>query len=110
MQSLGEHSGLELDLLRAVEHEKRLRSLPDFISWASPKYMRPTHLEPLLRRFELAVEGVPQRVCCSAPPRNGKTESVLHVPAFALRRKPELTLSYSTYADRLSRSKSRRLR
>lgn len=72
--------------------------------------MRPTHLEPLLRRFELAVEGVPQRVCCSAPPRNGKTESVLHVPAFALRRKPGLTLSYSTYADRLSRSKSRKAR
>lgn len=93
-----------------LEAELRLRDLVRFIPHVSPKYMAPTHLAPLLRRFELAVDGVPQRICCSAPPRHAKTESVLHVPAYALRRKPELTLSYSTYADRLSRSKSRKAR
>ena len=93
-----------------LEAELRLRDLVKFIPHLSPRYMEPTHLAPLLRRFEMAVEGIPQRVCCSAPPRHAKTESVLHLPAFALRRKPELTLSYSTYADRLSRSKSRKAR
>lgn len=96
--------------LEELEAERELRDLVRYVPHLSPRYMAPTHLAPLLRRFELAVEGVPQRVCCSAPPRHAKTESVLHVPAFALRQKPELTLSYSTYADRLSRSKSRKAR
>ena len=90
--------------------EIRLRSLVNFIPALSPRYMSPVHLAELLLRFELAADGVPQRVCCSAPPRHAKTESVLHVPAFVLRRKPEMTLSYSTYGDRLSRSKSRKAR
>ena len=102
-----------LDLPVAEEEllaELELRDLVRFVPRLSPRYMAPTHLTPLLRRFELAVDGIPQRVCCSAPPRHAKTESVLHVPAYALRRRPELTLSYSTYADRLSRSKSRKAR
>ena len=94
----------------ALEEELRLRDLVNFVPHLSPRYLPPKHLAPLLRRFELAVDGIPQRVCCSAPPRHAKTESVLHVPAFALRRHPELTLSYSTYADPLSRSKSKKAR
>lgn len=99
-----------LPTLEECEEEMRLRVLVDFVPSLSPRYMAPRHLLPLLERFERAVDGEPMRVCCSAPPRHGKTESILHVPAFALRRKPELTLSYSTYADRLSRSKSRKAR
>ncbi len=93
-----------------LEAELELRDLVRFIPKLSPKFLPPTHLAPLLRRFELAVEGVPQRVCCSAPPRHAKSESVFHVPAFALRRRPELTLSYSTYGERLSRKGSRKAR
>lgn len=93
-----------------AREELRLRRLVDFIPYASPRYMAPRHLAPLLQRFEAAVDGEPQRVCCSAPPRHAKTESVLHVPAYALRRDPSLTLSYSTYAEQLSRSKSRKAR
>lgn len=96
--------------LSVLEEELRLRDLVNFVPHLSPKYMPPQHLRPLLRRFELAIEGVPQRVCCSAPPRHAKTESVLHVPAYMLRRRPDWTMSYSTYADRLSRSKSRKAR
>lgn len=99
-----------LPSVEELEEELEMRDLVRFIPKLSPKYMAPTHLTPLLRRFELAVDGVPQRVCCSAPPRHAKTESVLHVPAYGLRRKPELRFSYSTYADRLSRSKSRKAR
>ncbi len=93
-----------------VKREKALRRLVDFVPAVSPRYMRPVHLAPLLERFELALRGEPQFVCCSAPPRHAKTESVLHVPAFALRRDPSLTFSYTTYADALSRSKSRKAR
>lgn len=96
--------------LEEVEEELALRDLVRFVPRLSPQYMAPQHLAPLLRRFELAVDGVPQRVCCSAPPRHGKTESVLHVPAYALRRRPEMRLAYATYADRLARSKSRKAR
>lgn len=99
-----------LPSLEELEEELALRDLVRFVPRMSPRYMPPTHLAPLLRRFELAVEGIPQRVCCSAPPRHAKTESVLHVPAYTLRRRPDWTLSYSTYADRLSRSKSRKAR
>jgi len=99
-----------LPSVEELEAELRMRRLVDFVPAVSPQYMAPHHLAPLLERFEAAVDGRPQRVCCSAPPRHGKTEAVLHVPAFALRRRPELTFSYSTYADRLSRSKSRKAR
>lgn len=96
--------------LAELEAEAELRDLVRFIPKLSPKYMAPRHLAPLLRRFELAVEGVPQRVCCSAPPRHAKSESVFHVPAFTLRRRPDWTLSYSTYGERLSRKGSRKSR
>lgn len=96
--------------LTEVDEELQLRRLETFIPAVSPQYMPPRHLAPLLERFELACEGIPQRVCCSAPPRHGKTESVLHVPAFGLRRRPGLTFSYSTYGDRLSKRGSRKAR
>lgn len=101
---------IEVPSIEEIDEELRLRRLVAFVPALSPRYMAPSHLAPLLRRFELAVDGVPQRVCCSAPPRHAKTESVLHVPAFGLRRRPEMTFSYSTYADPLSRSKSRKAR
>lgn len=99
-----------LPALEDLEAELELRDLVRFIPRVSPKYMPPHHLAPLLHRLELAAEGIPQMVCCDAPPRHAKTESVLHLPAFVLRRFPHKTLSYSTYADRLSRSKSRKAR
>ena len=85
-------------------------SLMSFIPQASKNYSEPRHLKPLLDRIELALSGAPQRVCCHAPPRHSKTESILHVPAYALLRDPALRFGYFTYGDRLSRSKSRRAR
>ncbi len=68
--------------------------------------MEPRHLLPLTRRLEAAARGEPQRVVCAAPPRHAKTETLLHFPGFALARRPELTISYSTYGSRLARSGS----
>ena len=93
-----------------VEEELRLRDLVSFVPAMTPRYMAPTHLAPFARRVEMAVDGIPQRVCFSAPPRHAKSETVFHTPAFALRRRPDWTLSYSTYGDRLSRKGSRKSR
>lgn len=93
-----------------LQRDADLQHIETLIPRVSPKYMRPTHLRPLLERFELAVQGIPQTVCCSAPPRFAKTESVLHVPGFMLRKRPDWTVSYTTYADSLSRSKAKKAR
>ncbi len=86
------------------------RSLLDFVPWATPVYSAPRHLARLVDRLEAAARGETVRVVCHAPPRHAKTETVLHFLAWALWQWPELNLSYSTYADRLSRSKSRKAR
>lgn len=88
--------------------ERARRSLLRFIPLLSPKYAEPRHLSPLIERLELAAEGVPQFVVCHAPPRHAKTETVLHYLPWVLQRRPEWTLSYTTYGDRLARSKSRK--
>lgn len=92
------------------EEQHARRHLVDFVPYATPRYLRPSHLAPLLDRFERAFRGERQKVVCHAPPRHAKTESVLHVPAWTLRQDPTFTISYSTYGDRLSRSKSRKAR
>ena len=38
-----------------------------FVPLMSPRYMAPTHLAPLLRRFEQAVDGIPQRAVGTEP-------------------------------------------
>lgn len=102
---------MNLPTLEEVREERARRHLVDFVPWVSRKYHAPRHLQPLLDRVELAVKGIPQFVVCHAPPRHAKTETLLHLPAWAMRfHNPELVFSYSTYADRLSRSKSRKAR
>lgn len=93
-----------------IQRIEDFKHLETTIPRVSPKYIRPTHLRPLLERIDLAYDGVPQRVCCSAPPRMAKTESVLHAPGYGLRKRPDWTTSYTTYADSLSRSKAKKAR
>lgn len=101
---------VEVPSLEDIDRDLARRHLLDFVPWASPQYMSPRHLAPLLNRFERAFHGERMKVVCHAPPRHAKTESVLHVPAWALMQRPEIVFSYSTYADMLSRSKSRKAR
>ncbi len=105
-----------------ILREMAERHVLDFIPFASRKYSAPRHLEPLLLRFELAVQALlpsvipnkdrpkPQRVACHAPPRHGKTEALLHAIAWTLWRHPWICFSYTTYGDTLSRRKMRLLR
>jgi predicted phage terminase large subunit-like protein len=93
------------------------RKLLDFIPWLSPAYEAPVWLTPFLERVDLAIEhlvdptkGKPQRCVVHAPPQHGKTDSILHAIARALKKKPELQLGYVTYGHTLARRKSRRAR
>lgn len=54
------------------------------------------------------MRGQPQFVVCHAPPRMAKTESVLHFIPWVLDKRPDWTIGYVTYADRLARAKSRK--
>lgn len=98
----------ELPPLEEVLAEQAKRSLLRFVPYLSPRYSSPTHLAKLVDRFERAVRGEAQFVVAHAPPRHAKTETVLHLFPWALLQKPALTFSYTTYADRLARSKSRK--
>jgi predicted phage terminase large subunit-like protein len=81
--------------------------LADFVPWLTPHWERPDHLRPLVEALERAEHGDEARVLISLPPRHGKTELLLHTIAWWLKRRPEHTIGYVTYAAELARSKSR---
>lgn len=96
--------------LGEVRAEQARRSLLRAVPFVSPKYSSPRHLGPLVDALQRAIAGEELRVVCSAPPRHAKTETVLHAIAWGLWKNPDLTFSFTTYADTLSRSKSRKAR
>ncbi len=83
--------------------------LDAFIPRVSAGYSAPHHLAPLIAELERA-HREPVRLVCHAPPRHGKTESVLHAIAWYLRQNPRLVCGYATYGADLSYSKSRSAR
>lgn len=100
-----------LPSLEEVDLERARRHLLNFVPWVTRgRYARPDHLNELAKCYEAALRGEPQRVVAHAPPRHGKTELSLAFMAWALWRNPRINFSYSTYADRLARSKSRKAR
>ena len=84
------------------------KSLIEFIPWANPRYGTPKHLAPLIEAFEAAVAGNAKQVVCAAPPRHGKTETMINAIVWALLKNPRLRFSYSTYGASLSRKISRK--
>jgi predicted phage terminase large subunit-like protein len=82
----------------------------DFIPALSPRFMRPTHLAPLLGLFERIAAGEQVRAVISVPPRFAKTESLLHSLVWLLLLNPELQVIFASYAARLAETKSRRAR
>lgn len=99
------------DLGVAIERKRAERQhisegLDAFIPRISRGYVAPLHLAPLIRELERA-HREPVRLVCHAPPRHGKTESVLHAIAWYLRQRPQLVAGYATYGADLSYSKSR---
>lgn len=83
--------------------------LLDFIADITPGYERPVHLGPLIDALERAHKE-PLRIVCHAPPRHGKTDSVIRAIAWYLRQDPRMLCGYATYGANLSYSKSREAR
>ncbi len=103
-----------------LELNARVRAemgLLDFIPTLTDGFTSPVHLSPITAEIERAVARArrpvtddPVRVAYAAPPRHGKTECVLGAVAWAIRRRPELTIGFITYAAKLSESKSAKAR
>jgi len=56
------------------------------------------------------LKGEELRVVISAPPRHGKTDTMLHLIVWLLKTFPHLVNAYTTYGQNLANSKSRRAR
>lgn len=93
-------------IVEVAPPEEGPESLLDFIPRISPRFKRPSHLEPLALILEQAHTG-PVRCLVSVPPRHAKTETLLHGIAWILRDDPSAMLGYITYQAALARSKSR---
>lgn len=76
----------------------------------TPKYGPPRHLAPLVAQLERIARGERVRIVCHAPPRHGKSETVLHAIAWLIWQKPELAIGYASYGLRLPRRVARRAR
>lgn len=96
-----------------VEAERRRRLKAAGIYGHVPRlarsYKAPRHLDPLVQALERAWFE-PLRVAAHAPPRHGKTETVLAYVALTLELFPWKTLAYVTYEADLAYSKSRKAR
>jgi predicted phage terminase large subunit-like protein len=91
-----------------VEREEKLsESLLDYIPRITPKWQRPVHLAPVARLFERSRRGERVRALVSAPPRNGKTELVLHAIPYYLEARPDRTVGYVSYGAQFAEGKSR---
>lgn len=83
-------------------------SLLDWIPRYAPGYAAPRHLEPLCALLERA-EREPVQAVVHAPPRHGKTETILAALARYMQRKPNKRHAYITYQADLAKEKSRRV-
>ena len=103
-------------LAERLGRERRRRSSPErldlgaFIARATPGYVRPAWLEPVLEVYQAIAKGEELRVIVEAPPRHGKTDVTLAAIAWLLTLDQTRTHAFTTYADALARSKSRKAR
>lgn len=85
-------------------------ALEDFVPALSPRFMAPKHLRPLTDLFQRIARGEEVKAVVDVPPRNGKTETLIHAIPWLLVQDPEIQIAYASYAQRISEKKSRRAR
>lgn len=94
-------TNVELDAQDARE------SLLDFIPMFTKGYASPLHLAPLVSELEgIFLHKKVKRVVCHAPPRHGKTDTVLRFIAWCLWQRPSMRIAYVTYGANLSEEKA----
>lgn len=104
-----------LALRARAELERRRRGgqqLAGFHGWVprlGSRYQAPRHLAPLVEALEQSLHQEVRRTA-HAPPRHGKTDTVLAFLAYALLLQPHRTHGYITYAAELAKSKSAKAR
>jgi len=87
------------------------RSLQDFVPLSTRTYSRPYHLAPLTAELEAVfLHKKPARIVCHAPPRHGKTDTVLRFIAWCIWQNPRIRIAYVTYGANLSVEKARVVR
>jgi predicted phage terminase large subunit-like protein len=87
------------------------RSLQDFVPLSTKGYAAPTHLTPLTAELEAVfLHKRKARVVCHAPPRHGKTDTVLRFIAWCIWQNPKIRIAYCTYGADLSHEKARAAR
>ena len=80
-----------------------------FIELHSAPYQSPEHLRPLLEALDRSMRE-PVYALVEAPPRHGKTETILHGMARRLRYRPTHNLHYCSYSAPIALRKSRKAR
>lgn len=91
------------ELLRFTE------TLNEFIPRANAKFTAPAHLQQLVKAIE-ASQTEELRLVVHAPPRHGKTETILNGFAWLLGKDPTRRHAYASYEANLAKSKSRKAR
>lgn len=81
-----------------------------FIPFRNRGYQLPIHLAPLIDRLQrIVVNREPARLLLSAPPRHGKSETIVNLCAWVFRRNPKAKIAYVTYGQTLSYAMSRKV-
>ena len=102
---------LESVLTAALFKGVRTRSLTDFQDFLLNNGIETNKVvETLSSIIKRVAEGEEVRAVISAPPRHGKTDTMLHAIVWLLRALPHKVHAYTTYGQNLANSKSRRAR
>lgn len=83
--------------------------LGTFITLHEPRFTRPDHLAPLVEALDRSMR-TPVMLIVEAPPRHGKTETILAHVARRLRYRPRTRVAYASYSGQFANRKSRRVR
>lgn len=82
----------------------------DAVPLLTPAWTRPPWAGDWEKSWVRAVEGKRERACVVVPVRHGKTYTFCAMAAWALSQRPELTIAFLTYAQKLSDRFSRVIR
>lgn len=93
----------------SAERDLAEHDLGLFVEMTSPPFTAPEHLRPLLDALDRSMRE-PVYALVEAPPRHGKTETLLHAAARRLRYRPTDSVAYCSYAAPLALRKSRKTR
>lgn len=106
----------EARLLELLQAEYATETLEEYIRRKSPRLPPQRHMMPIIAALEEAriarsdPNAAIRIILIEAPPRHGKTVTMMHAIEHSIVTSPALTSCYLTYGDSLAESKSRIMR